>query len=129
MKTILICGGHIIDPARGVGGPGDIFLAGGKLARPAAEADITIDARGMLVTPGLIDLHVHFREPGEEDKETIATGAASAAAGGFTTVCTMANTNPPTDSAEGIRFVIDRASAAGSAGVLPVGAITRGRQG
>ncbi|MDP6379876.1 MAG: dihydroorotase [Phycisphaerae bacterium] len=132
MKTILIHGGRIIDPARGLDSSADVLLEGGKVkavGKDLGAADIEIDAGGKLVTPGLIDLHVHLREPGEEAKETIATGSASAAAGGFTTICAMPNTTPPTDNAATVEFVLRQAKAAAGANILPVGAITKGRAG
>src|SRR5439155_26500571 len=86
-------------------------------------------ARGRLVVPGFIDLHAHLREPGQEYKETVETGARAAAAGGFTTVCAMPNTAPPNDNASITRLILDRAEAAGAARVHPVGCISRGMKG
>ena len=88
-----------------------------------------IDARGMLVTPGLIDIHVHFREPGDEEEETIASGSAAGVAGGFTTVCCMPNTKPPLDNEGQIEFILREGQRVGLANVWPVGAITKGREG
>ena len=102
MNTLLIKNGRVIDPANNIDKSSDILVENGKIKQVAAEisaaADETIDATGQLVTPGLIDIHVHFRQPGFEDKETIKTGCRAAAAGGFTTIVTMPNTNPVIDS-------------------------------
>lgn len=135
---ILIRRGRIIDPASGLDKNLDLAIADGKIAEIGKNlsplpADRVIDADGCLVVPGLIDPHVHLREPGHEHKETIATGAAAAARGGFTSVCCMPNTSPALDSPELVRFVYDRAAAAASAGpasrVFPVAAGTKGRKG
>ncbi|HEX8912058.1 MAG TPA: dihydroorotase [Humisphaera sp.] len=133
--TLLIRNGTILDPAQGIERRGDLLLAGGKVAAIGdvsasnAKADRVIDATGLLVTPGLIDVHVHFREPGDEEEETIASGAAAAVAGGFTTVCCMPNTKPALDNEAQIEFVFREAEEAGLANVYPVGAITKGREG
>src|SRR5258708_11196667 len=103
-NSLLIHGGHVIDPARNLDGPHDVFLHDGRVAEIAASGRITskatekFDARGLVVAPGLIDIHVHLREPGQSQKETIATGTMAAAAGGFTSVCAMPNTNPINDT-------------------------------
>src|SRR5436853_6062930 len=132
---ILTKGGRVIDPGR-VNGPADVLIDNGKIVAvgqkldpPAGKADPSttiIDARGKLVLPGLVDLHVHLREPGEEGKETIATGARAAVAGGVTTVVAMPNTRPVCDTAAVARFVAARGREAGFARVLPAGAVTRG---
>src|SRR6476469_2444743 len=96
---------------------------------PGDKADRVIDASNCLVTPGLIDIHVHFREPGDEEEEDIASGSAAAVAGGFTSVCCMPNTKPPLDNEGQIEFVLREAQRVGLANVLPVGAITKGREG
>jgi len=131
--TIFITGGHIIDPGR-YNGVGDVLIDQGRIAAlgPALEAPLhakKISAKGRLVVPGFVDLHVHFREPGFEYKETIQSGAASAVAGGFTTVCCMPNTNPVNDNQAITEFMLERARAAGLANVLPIGAITKGSEG
>jgi dihydroorotase len=112
---------------------GDILVQDGRVARVGADladdgAEL-FDARGLVVAPGFIDLHVHLREPGEEYKETIASGAAAAVAGGFTSVCAMPNTSPVNDNASVTRYIIEKASQAALANVYPVGAITRGSAG
>lgn len=131
--TILISGGHIIDPGR-FNGVGDLLIDQGKVvavgSNVKAPAGATrISAAGRVVAPGFVDLHVHFREPGFEYKETIQSGAASAVAGGFTTVCCMPNTNPVNDNQAITEFMLERARAAGLANVLPIGAITKGSEG
>jgi len=133
---ILIQNGYMIDPASGREGNFDILTDGKKIVRVAekisaeeAKADRVVDAAGKQVLPGFIDLHVHYREPGLEYKETIATGSAAAAAGGYTTVCPMPNTKPVTDCAEVVRTVLAKAKEAGKVRVLPVGAVTVGQGG
>jgi dihydroorotase len=108
-NSLLIKGGHVIDPASRIDAPMDLLLENGRVAEIAAPnqikgADSKFDARGLIVAPGFIDLHVHLREPGQAHKETIATGTAAAAAGGFTSVCTMPNTTPVVDSVEWIEW-------------------------
>ncbi len=109
--SLLIKGGHLIDPATRIDAPMDLLLKGGRVAEVAPPhkikggADEKFDARGLVVAPGFIDLHVHLREPGQGHKETIATGTAAAAAGGFTSVCTMPNTEPVVDSAEWVEWL------------------------
>lgn len=131
--AILIKGGQVVDPGR-VNGPADVLIEQGKIAAVGAnlaapEGSTVIDAKGLLVLPGFVDLHVHFREPGFEYKETIQSGSASAVAGGFTTVCAMPNTKPVNDNQAVTEFMIDRARTAGMANVLPIGAITKGSEG
>jgi dihydroorotase len=109
--SLLIKGGHVIDPAAKINAPMDLLLRGGRVAEIALPskmrggADEKFDARGLIVAPGFIDLHVHLREPGQGYKETIATGTAAAAAGGFTSVCTMPNTAPVVDTAEWVAWL------------------------
>lgn len=135
MKSILIQNGTILDPSQALQRRGDLLLRDGKVEAlgeslsPRGSVDETIDARGKLVCPGLIDVHVHFREPGDEEEETIASGAAAAVAGGFTTVCCMPNTKPALDNEAQVEFVLREAERVGLANVYPVGAITKGREG
>jgi len=130
---ILIRSGRVIDPASGTDAVLDVRLEGDRVADIApsidpSERDEVIDAAGMLVTPGLIDPHVHLREPGQEHKETIETGARAAAAGGFTTVCCMPNTSPALDTPEMLEWIQRKARSA-ACRVFPVMAATRGRKG
>jgi dihydroorotase len=130
---LLIKGGRVIDPSQEIDDTRDILIEDGRVAsisvgEPAEGAEL-FDARGLVVSPGFIDLHVHLREPGEEYKETIASGAAAAAAGGFTSVCAMPNTSPINDNASVTRFIIEKAREARLSNVFPVGAITRGSEG
>ncbi|HMU31486.1 MAG: dihydroorotase [Nitrospira sp.] len=130
---ILIKGGHVIDPGR-VNGIADVLIENGKIAavgqKLAAPAGATvIQAGGQLVLPGFVDLHVHFREPGFEYKETIQSGTDAAVAGGFTTVCAMPNTNPVNDNQAVTEFMLERAKAAGTANLYPIGAITKRSEG
>jgi dihydroorotase len=136
---ILIKGGRVLDPGR-LDGIMSVYIAEGQISAviaceksepPFAEdaADRVIDAAGCLVTPGLIDMHVHLREPGEEYKETIASGSRAAASGGFATICCMPNTRPVNDSREVTAYVIHEAERSGSARVLPVAAASIGQEG
>ncbi|MHC4391228.1 MAG: dihydroorotase [Planctomycetota bacterium] len=131
--TILIQGGHVLCPATGLNEPADVLVMYGRIADVAPnierQTDRVIDARGHLVTPGLIDIHVHLREPGFERKETIESGARAAVAGGFTTVCAMPNTRPPLDTRSSLEFVTFQARRTGLARVLPIGCVTKGRKG
>ena len=135
MPAILITGGRVIDPANQIDQVTDVLLADGKVvqvgnvSRPDAAAERVYRADGCIVCPGLIDVHVHLREPGQEEKETIATGAAAAVAGGFTSICCMPNTEPAIDDDGRIEFVYHQAQRARLANVFPVGAITKGRKG
>lgn len=132
MASLLIQHGTVLDPSRNFEHRADLLIKDGKIAAIGADlgrADRVIDAKGMLVTPGLIDIHVHFREPGDEEEETIASGSAAAVAGGFTTVCCMPNTKPPLDNEGQIEFILREGQRVGLANVWPVGAITKGREG
>jgi dihydroorotase len=132
MPSILIKNGTILDPSQKMNQRADLLLRDGKIAaidQNLGNADQTIDATNKLVVPGLLDIHVHFREPGNEEEETIATGAAAAVAGGFTTVCCMPNTKPPLDTDAAIEFVLRESQRVGLANVLPIGAITKAREG
>jgi dihydroorotase len=130
---LLVKGGRVVDPSRGLDETADVLLADGLVADvgprlPARGAEV-FDAAGLVVCPGFIDLHVHLREPGREDKETIATGTRAAAAGGFTAVCAMPNTDPVNDTAGITRSILERARVGGAVRVFPIGAITRGSRG
>lgn len=137
---LLIKGGRIIDPSQQIDKISDLLIEDGRVKSiadslpgsagilPASDAEV-FDAHGLIVVAGFIDLHVHLREPGEEYKETIASGAAAAVAGGFTSICAMPNTKPVNDSASVTRFIVDKAREAGLARVYPVGAITRESKG
>ena len=133
---MLIRGGRIIDPGQGIDEIGDLLIAGdrisrlgrGEIAPPQPDCDV-LHAEGLIVCPGFIDFHCHLRQPGFEEKETIATGTQAAARGGFTTICCMPNTNPPLDKRETIDYVKSVAAAEGVVRVLPIGCVTRGRKG
>jgi dihydroorotase len=132
VDTTIIKNGRVIDPARELDRVCDVLLASGKIesvGKTNGAADTTIDAAGLIVAPGLIDLHVHLREPGQTELESIETGSAAAVAGGFTTIACMPNTEPPLDDEAGIEYVIRQGARAGLCNVLPVGAITKGREG
>jgi len=131
MPTLAIQNGTILDPSQNLQQKADLLIENGRVAKIGSglKADQTIDAAGCYVTPGLIDVHVHFREPGDEEEETIASGAAAAAAAGFTTVCVMPNTKPALDNESQIEFVLRESERVGLCNVLPVGAITKGRDG
>ncbi|HSV73938.1 MAG TPA: dihydroorotase [Chthonomonadales bacterium] len=126
---LVLKGGRILDPANGVDREGDLVIESGLISgiaeAGAASGDEVRDCRGLLVTPGFIDLHVHLREPGFEYKEDIESGTRAAAAGGFTAVCCMPNTRPAIDTAAVVRQIAERAAAVGSARVYPVAALTR----
>jgi dihydroorotase len=134
MSDLLIRGGRVIDPSRGTDGLADLYVKEGKVEAigrniPAQPGTMVVDAAGKVVAPGLVDLHVHLREPGFEHAETIASGATSAAAGGFTAVCSMPNTDPVTDSQATVGFVVRQAIRAGKARVYPIGAVSLGQRG
>ena len=132
--TLFIEGGRVIDPASGVDGVRTVVVRDGVVAEVAERVERprdarAIDARGKWVTPGFVDLHVHLREPGQEYKETVATGARAAVAGGFTTICCMPNTRPVNDNTSVTELILARAAAAGFARVLPLGCISKGQEG
>lgn len=135
MTSILLKGGRVIDPASGHDGTADILIDDRRIAAiqttPIAPPDgtVVVDAEGLLVTPGLLDIHVHLREPGPRHRETVATGAAAAVNGGFATVACMPNTTPALDTAMNVEFIHDRAAAADQARVFVVGCATQNREG
>lgn len=132
---ILITNGYVIDPAQGINAGRDLLIEDGRITglldknEPVPEATTVFDATGLIVAPGFIDLHAHLREPGAEYKETIASGAAAAVAGGWTSVCAMPNTDPVNDSPAVTRFVIEQAQRAQLANVFPIGALTKSSAG
>jgi len=132
MPSLLIQNGTVLDPSQLFERRVDVLIRDGKIAalgHHLGPADRTIDAAGCYITPGLIDIHVHFREPGDEEEETIASGSAAAVAGGFTTVCCMPNTKPALDNEAQVEFVLRESERVNLANVYPVGAITKGRAG
>ena len=134
--VVLIKGPRIVDPGRGMDEVGDILVAGGKIAACGRVADddipdscLTIEAGGLVASPGFIDLHCHLREPGFEYKETIRSGSLAGARGGFTSLCAMPNTDPPIDNAGMVGFILDRAKADAVVRIFPIGCVTKGRKG
>jgi dihydroorotase len=128
-EPVLFKGARVVDPASGRDEIGDVLVDEGVIAAPRASSGTVLDCEGLVLAPGLVDLHTHLRQPGREDKETVETGCRSAALGGFTAVTPMANTDPVADNAAVIHEVLDLARAAGTCEVFPVGAITRGLEG
>ena len=132
---LLIANGYVVDPAQQVNAGRNVLVEEGRVvglpgrSEPIAEDVHVIDATGLIVAPGFIDLHTHLREPGQEYKETIATGAAAAVAGGWTSICAMPNTDPVNDNPAVTRFIIEKAHAAKLANVFPIGAITKASNG
>jgi dihydroorotase len=134
--ALLLRGGRLVDPSQGLNEVGDLLVVDGKvegigrLGEIRRDGDLeTVDCAGRVVSPGFVDVHCHLREPGREEVETIATGARAAAAGGFTAVCAMPNTDPVTDNQAAVGFIIRQAQRAGGARVYPIGAISIGQQG
>ena len=134
MSDAFIANGHIIDPANNIDEVGNLLIADGRIRKhaglqtrptPSDSHSDVYDATGLIVAPGLIDMHVHLREPGFEHKETIATGTAAAAAGGFTSVACMANTSPVIDTPEKIEQIYDIAAETAATNVFPFGSITK----
>ena len=131
-KSILIKNGFVIDPANKINGKADVLVVDGKIAEVGqvkTQADTTIEAAGKLVLPGLIDIHVHFRQPGDEEEETIASGSAAAVAGGFTSVVCMPNTDPPIDDATSVEYIHRMGRRARKTHIYVMGAITQKRAG
>src|SRR5437870_6577245 len=132
---LLIQNGYVIDPSQGLNAGRNVFVEDGRVVGLPSHSDAlpdgaeVFDATGLIVAPGFIDMHVHLREPGHEYKETIASGAAAAVAGGFTTVCAMPNTEPVNDNAAVTRFIIEQAQRANLANVFPIGAVTKNSAG
>src|SRR4051812_12567146 len=132
MATLLIQNGIVLDPAQKLERKADVLVRDGRIAAIGTnlgKADRVTDAAGCYVTPGLIDIHVHLREPGDEEEETIASGAAAAVAGGFTSICCMPNTKPALDNEGQIEFICREAERVALCNVHPIGAITKGREG
>ena len=136
MNSLLIQGGRIIDPSQGIDEIGSLLITEGKISwlgkgeatPPQPDYDV-LHAQGLIVCPGFVDLHCHLRQPGFEEKETIASGTRAAARGGFTTICCMPNTNPPLDNQTTVEYVKSKAASEGVVRVLPIGCISKGRKG
>jgi dihydroorotase len=136
MSTLLIRGGRVVDPAQGIDRVDDVLVRDGLVVsvghaggQPLGRADETIDAAGLIVAPGLIDMHVHLREPGREEDETIETGTRAALAGGFTSVACIPNTEPPIDTQAAVEFIHQKAARADTCNVFVVACVSRGREG
>lgn len=133
-KPLLLRGGRVVDPGRNFDETADVLIQDGKIAAVgtgigAPDGAEVRDVQGLVVAPGLVDIHVHLREPGNEDEETVASGARAAAAGGFTAVCAMPNTDPVTDNQAAVGFIVRQSLRAGSTCVHPIGAISVGQRG
>jgi len=135
MATLLVRGGRVVDPDQGIDRVADVFVRDGRVASIGAEPatdgtpDMTIEAEGMIVAPGLVDMHVHLREPGREEDETIESGTRAAVAGGFTSVACIPNTEPPIDSQAAVEFIRQKAARADTCNVFVVACVSRGREG
>src|SRR5438270_1041649 len=133
MKTLRISNGRVIDPSQAIDEVADLWIRDGNVvgigAQPQLHADRTIDAAGKIVSPGLIDMHVHLREPGREEDETIATGTAAALAGGFTSIACIPNTEPPIDTQGTVEFILHQAARADNCNVFVVACVSKGREG
>jgi dihydroorotase len=133
-RPLVLRGGRVLDPSRGLDERADVLIRDGQIAAVGSGlgtpdgADVR-DVHDQVVAPGLVDLHVHLREPGNEDVETVATGARAAAAGGFAAICAMPNTDPVTDNQAAVGFIVRQAGRAGLARVYPIGAISVGEKG
>lgn len=133
-RPVLLRGGRVIDPSRRFDQTADVLVTDGKIAAvqtalAAPDGADVRDVRGLVVGPGLVDVHVHLREPGNEDEETVASGARAAVAGGFTAVCAMPNTDPVTDNQAAVGFIVRQSVRAGLARVYPIGAVSVGQKG
>ena len=134
MRPLLLRGGRVIDPSRDLDDTADLLIQDGQVKAVGRGLGLpnggeAMDVTGLVVAPGLVDVHTHLREPGQEDRETIASGAAAAAAGGFTAVCAMPNTDPPIDNQSAVGFVVKQGAAAAGARVYPIGAVSLGQKG
>jgi len=134
MSSLLIKGGRVVDPSQNLDGKFDLLIENGRVLRieeniPPSEASQVIDAGGLIVSPGFIDLHAHLRDPGQEWKEDIESGSQAAVAGGITSVCCMANTDPVNDNPTVTKYIVDKARRVGLCDVFPIGAITKGLKG
>src|SRR2546423_9000473 len=129
---LLIQNGYVIDPSQGTNTGKNVLIEDGRIIGMSSYGDAipddveVFDATGLIVAPGFIDMHVHLREPGHEYKETIASGASAAVAGGFTSICAMPNTDPVNDNPAVTSFIVEQSGTVGLANVFPVGAITKG---
>ena len=136
MATLLVRGGRVVDPSQGIDRVDDVLVRDGLVvsvgqsaAQTLGKADETIDATGLIVAPGLVDMHVHLREPGREEDETIETGTRAALAGGFTSVACIPNTEPPIDSQAAVEFIHQKAARADTCNVFVVACVSRNREG
>jgi dihydroorotase len=134
MRPLLIRGARVIDPSRDFDQAADLLIQAGQVVAVGRglgtpDGAEQVDATGLVACPGLVDVHTHLREPGQEDRETIATGAMAAVAGGFTAICAMPNTDPPIDNQSAVGFVVKQGAAAAAARVYPIGAVSLGQKG